>query len=366
MTQEEAASTSSDVILNSLESAVLVFAKGGILSFANSAAEQLFDTSINQLRGQGLDKVLPFDSPIAALIRQVLHTGSNVSEFGIMLESPRIQRQIINIQISALPEPAGSVSVTIFSRSIADKIDQQMTHRNAARSVTAMAAMLAHEVKNPLSGIRGAAQLLEQDSATENQKLTRLICEETDRICALVDRIEVFSDQRPLEREPVNIHKVLERVKEVSKTGFARNVRIIEDYDPSLPMVDGNGDQLVQVFLNLVKNAAEAVPEQGGQITIATSYQHGVRLAVPGMTSKMQLPLLITITDNGVGVPEELKDHLFDAFVTSKLKGTGLGLALVAKMINDHSGVIEFESMTGKTTFRVMLPKAPETWTERT
>ena len=251
MTQEEAASTSSDVILNSLESAVLVFAKGGILSFANSAAEQLFDTSINQLRGQGLDKVLPFDSPIAALIRQVLHTGSNVSEFGIMLESPRIQRQIINIQISALPEPAGSVSVTIFSRSIADKIDQQMTHRNAARSVTAMAAMLAHEVKNPLSGIRGAAQLLEQDSATENQKLTRLICEETDRICALVDRIEVFSDQRPLEREPVNIHKVLERVKEVSKTGFARNVRIKEDYDPSLPMVDGNADQLVQVFLNL-------------------------------------------------------------------------------------------------------------------
>lgn len=359
--QEEAASSSSDVILNSLESAVLVFAKGGILSFANSAAEQLFDTSINQLRGQVLDKILPFDSAIAALIRQALHTGFSVSEYGITIESPRIPRQVINIQISALPEPAGSVSVIIFPRSIPDKIDQQMTHRNAARSVSAMAAILAHEVKNPLSGIRGAAQLLEQGAETEDQKLTRLICDETDRICALVDRIEVFSDQRPLEREPVNIHEVLERVKEVSKTGFARNVRIIEDYDPSLPMVDGNGDQLVQVFLNLVKNAAEAVPELGGQITITTSYQHGVRLAVPGMTTKMQLPLLITVTDNGSGVPDELADNLFEAFVTSKLKGTGLGLALVAKMINDHSGVIEFESIPGKTTFRVMLPKAPET-----
>ncbi len=339
----------------------MVFAKGGFLSFANSAAEQLFDTSINQLKGQSLDKILPLDSPVASLIRQALQTGLSVSEYGIALESPRIPRQVINIQISALPKPAGSVSVNIFSRSIADKIDQQLAHRNAARSVTAMAAMLAHEVKNPLSGIRGAAQLLEQSAETEDQKLTRLICDETDRICALVDRIEVFSDQRPLERESINIHKVLERVKDIAKNGFAQNVRIIENYDPSLPMVDGNGDQLVQIFLNLVKNAAEAVPRVGGQITITSSYQHGVRLAVPGMTSKMQLPLLITVTDNGVGVPDELMDHLFDAFVTSKLKGTGLGLALVAKMINDHSGVIEFESVPGKTTFRVMLPKAGET-----
>ena len=144
---EETASTSSEIILNSLESAVLVFEKGGILSFANSAAEQLFDTSLNQLKGQGLDKILPLDSPVAALIRQALKTGFNVSEYGIVLESPRISRQVIDIQISTLPEPAGSVSVNIFSRSIADKIDQQITHRNAARSATALAAMLAHEVK---------------------------------------------------------------------------------------------------------------------------------------------------------------------------------------------------------------------------
>ena len=184
------------------ECRVRVFAECGILSFANNAAEQLFGASINQLRGQSLDKILPLDSPVAALIRQALQTGFNVSEYGIALESPRISRQVINIQISALPEPAGSVSVNIFSRSIADKINQQMTHRNAARSVTAMAAMLAHEVKNPLSGIRGAAQLLEQGAKAEDQKLTRLICDETDRICALVDRIEVFLTNGHLNANP--------------------------------------------------------------------------------------------------------------------------------------------------------------------
>jgi len=360
-TQETApVGASSEAILNSLESAVLVVGQDQTLSFANSAAEQLFDTSLNQLMGLKLEQILPSDSSIATIIRQALRTGLNVSEYGVTLESPRIPKQIVNIQISALPDSVGAVSINIFTRSIADKIDRQMTHRNAARSVTAMAAMLAHEVKNPLSGIRGAAQLLEQGAEEEDQKLTQLICDETDRICALVDRIEIFSDQRPLERAPVNIHQVLERVRDISKTGFARNANIVERYDPSLPPVDGNYDQLIQVFLNLVKNAAEAIPSKGGEITIATSYQHGVRLAVPGISERMELPLVISVTDNGGGIPEELQDHLFDAFVTSKAKGTGLGLALVAKMINDHGGVIEFESYPGKTTFRVMLPKAPD------
>ena len=358
--QPVTSSASSDAILNSLESAVIVVRNDQSVSFANNAAEQLFDTSLNQLLSLNLNQILPSDSPIVAIIQQALSSGHNVSEYGVTLESPRIPNQIVNIQVSALPDTVGSVSVSIFTRSIADKIDRQMTHRNAARSVTAMAAMLAHEVKTPLSGIRGAAQLLEQSAEEDDQKLTRLICDETDRICALVDRIEIFSDQRPLVRAPINIHQVLERVRDVSKTGFARNANILERYDPSLPAVDGNYDQLVQVFLNLVKNAAEAIPAQGGEITISTSYQHGVWLAIPGTSERLQLPLVISVTDNGPGIPEELQDHLFDAFVTSKPKGSGLGLALVSKMINDHGGVIEFESLPGKTTFRVMLPKAQD------
>ncbi len=186
--------------------------------------------------------------------------------------------------------------------------------------------------------------------------MTRLICDETDRICALVDRMDVFSDRRPIEREPVNIHEVLERVRKLAVSGFARHVRFIEDYDPSLPPVDGNRDLLIQVFLNLVKNAAEAVPEQGGEIAIATAYRHGVRLAVAGSESRIQLPLVVTVTDNGEGIPEDLQRHLFDPFVTTKRDGSGLGLALVAKVVGDHGGVIECESQPRRTVFRVLLP----------
>jgi two-component system nitrogen regulation sensor histidine kinase GlnL len=216
--------------------------------------------------------------------------------------------------------------------------------------------MLAHEVKNPLSGIRGAAQLLEQSVPAEDRELTRLITEETDRICALVDRMEVFSDSRPPARGPVNIHQVLEHVRLIAQNGFARQVRFVEGYDPSLPPVFGNRDQLVQVFLNLVKNAAEACPANGGEITLATAYQHGIRLAVPGSDTPMSLPLVVSVQDNGEGIPEDLRPHLFDAFVTTKTNGTGLGLALVAKIIGDHGGVIEFDSQPRRTIFRVRLP----------
>jgi two-component system nitrogen regulation sensor histidine kinase GlnL len=201
---------------------------------------------------------------------------------------------------------------------------------------------------------------LEQGVNAEDQQLTRLICDETDRICALVDRMEVFSDQRPLERSPVNAHKVLERVRQIAQNGFARSIRISESYDPSLPHIDGNHDQLVQIFLNLVKNAAEAVDPSNGEIVLKTAYQHSVRFAVPGSNSRTHLPLVISVQDNGDGIPADLQDHLFEAFVTSKPKGSGLGLALVAKMIDDHGGVIEFDSQPGKTIFRVILPMSTE------
>jgi two-component system nitrogen regulation sensor histidine kinase GlnL len=260
------------------------------------------------------------------------------------------------VQAAAFGAGDEFVALSLLEQSLARKMDRQLVHRNAARSVTAMSAILAHEVKNPLSGIRGAAQLLEQSVSEADRELTRLICEEADRVCALVDRMGVAGETGPLARAPVNIHEVLHKVRRIAEAGFAAHVRFSEIYDPSLPPVFGNADELLQVILNLVKNAAEAVPAKGGEIALSTAYQHGLRMSQKGGGKPVQLPLVVCVQDNGSGIPEDLGSHLFDPFVTTKANGTGLGLALVAKVVGDHGGVIEFESQPRRTVFRVLLP----------
>ncbi len=345
-----------DMLLNAITIALLVIDDDLHIVYANSAAEQFFKSSKDTLLGKTLPEFIPVDSPVFSLINQVKGSGRPVSEYDVTLETPKIGTNFVNIQASPVPELAGFTVLSIQLRSIADKIDRQLTHRGAARSVTAMASMLAHEVKNPLSGIRGAAQLLEQNARPDDKELTLLIRDEADRICELVDRMGVFSDTRPLERSAVNIHQVLDRVHRLAENGFAKKVRFRTVFDPSLPPVYGNRDQLVQVFLNLVKNAAEEVPESNGEIILETTYQQGVRFAVPGKGSRVHLPLRVSIIDNGPGIPDDIKPYLFDPFVTSKPQGSGLGLALVAKIINDHGGVIECDSHAKRTAFKVMLP----------
>ena len=261
------------------------------------------------LQRQSLKELVPFGSPLLALIDQVRSSGSPVNEYKVDLGTPRIggDRQV-DLHVAPLTERPGHIVVMLQERTIADKMDRQLTHRSAARSVIALAAMLAHEIKNPLSGIRGAAQLLEQAASSEDRMLTRLICDEADRIVTLVDRMEVFGDDRPVARGPVNIHSVLDHVKRLAQSGFARNIRFVEEYDPSLPPVLANQDQLIQVFLNLVKNAAEAVADLGSdaEIQLTTAFRPGVRLSVPGKKSRVSLPLEFCVKDNGPGVPEDL------------------------------------------------------------
>jgi two-component system nitrogen regulation sensor histidine kinase GlnL len=347
-------------VLNALPGAILVVDPCDRVLYANHSAENLFQTSASQLVERGLAYFLPADSTVMHLLRQVRSGGYSLSEYGVNLETPRFSVPSVTLQLSPVPDSPGatqgSVVLSINQLSIAHKIDQQLTHRNAARSVTGMTAILAHEVKNPLAGIRGAAQLLEQGADAADRELTRLICDEADRICALVDRMEIFSDQRPTERGPVNIHSVLEHVRKIAQNSFGRHVRFSENYDPSLPPVYGIRDQLIQVFLNLVKNAVDAAPPDSAEIVVSTAYRHGIRLALHGGARRVDLPLVVSVQDNGSGVPEDLRDHLFDPFVTTKADGHGLGLALVAKFVGDHGGVIEFESEPRRTVFRVMLP----------
>src|ERR1700716_1941843 len=348
-----------EAILNALPNPVLLIGPDGKIVDANMAAESFFEISTQFLQRQSLKELVPFGSPLLALIDQVRSSGSPVNEYKVDLGTPRIggDRQV-DLHVAPLTERPGHIVVMLQERTIADKMDRQLTHRSAARSVIALAAMLAHEIKNPLSGIRGAAQLLEQSAGDDDRTLTKLICDETDRIVKLVDRMEVFTDERPIEREPVNIHVVLEHVKRLAYSGFARNIKFVEDYDPSLPPVLANRDQLIQVFLNLVKNATESIGEEtnDGEILLSTAFRPGVRLSLPGSKTRVSLPLEFCVRDNGPGVPEDLLPHLFDPFVTTKPTGSGLGLALVSKIIGDHGGGIDSESQHRSTVFRLFVP----------
>jgi len=355
-----AAVSPAEAILNALPLAVIVIAADGKIKDVNVAAEDFFDMSVALLRRHALRDLVPFGSPLLALIEQVRQRGGAVNEYKVDLGTPRTPTErLVDLHVAPVPERPGEVVVMLQQRTMADKMNRQLTHRGAARSVIALASMLAHEIKNPLSGIRGAAQLLEQQANDDDRILTRLICDEADRIVKLVDRMEVFGDKRPVEREQVNIHMVFDHVRRLAQTGFARNIRFVEEYDPSLPPVFANRDQLVQVFLNLVKNAAEAIGDGApdGEIQLSTAFRPGVRLSLPGSKSKVSLPLEFCVRDNGPGVADDLMPNLFDPFVTTKPSGTGLGLALAAKIVGDHGGIIECESQPRRTIFRVLMPK---------
>ncbi|PPR11573.1 MAG: Nitrogen regulation protein NR(II) [Alphaproteobacteria bacterium MarineAlpha11_Bin1] len=346
----------SDMILGALPFAVLAVDSAMRIRFLNIAAEQFFGHGANGLTGLNLEEIMPPHSPLLSLVSQALQGQKSISEYDVSLSF--FEGGTRNLAITAAPLGDGYdlTVISLHEQSIARQINSQITHRNAARSVNGLAAVLAHEVKNPLSGIRGAAQLLERSvSSDEDLGLTRLICEETDRICDLVDSMGLFSDAT-IDRTAVNIHQILERVRQVAEAGFGRHVYFVEEYDPSLPPVHGNADQLIQALLNVVKNACEAVTENEGKIILRTAYQHSVRLALPGGGTQIQLPLLVAVIDNGRGISPDVAENLFDPFVTSKSDGSGLGMALAAKVVGDHGGIIEFDTADTGTEFRLRLP----------
>ncbi|MGB0577976.1 MAG: two-component system sensor histidine kinase NtrB [Alphaproteobacteria bacterium] len=353
-------------VLGALPFPILVVGRDNQISYVNGATEQFLEQGKLFLTGSPLEKIFVKHSPIFSLVEQVRLETISVLEHDIDLSRPRGDTRKVSVHASPLLDERGGVVMSFHSHGAARNLERQLVHRGAARSVTAMASMLAHEVKNPLSGIRGAAQLLERAAvSTEDQSLAQLIREEADRICKLVDSMGVFGDNGPPEREAVNIHEVLDRVHQLAAVEYAENLTVLTDYDPSLPAVLGNKDHLIQVFLNLVKNAAESMPDKMGEIRLATGFRRGVRLTAPGKHERVHLPLMISVSDNGNGIPADIAQNIFDPFVSTKSGGTGLGLALVAKFVHDHGGVIEFETDRNGTTFRLYFPMLDISHAER-
>ena len=352
-------------LIEQLPHAIIVIDGNGRFSFANAAAEELLQRSATRLIGMSLVGLIAEDDPLVALIDQVRRTGRSSSLSGLTLASPRIgTHRDVEAHARVCVDAPGHVLLVLQERSTARQIERQLGRRNAGRSVSGLAGVMAHEIRNPLAGIRGAAQLIEPGLDADGRALTSLICTEIDRIARLLDRMLAFGEGPPRTLAPVNIHSVLDQVLKLCAAAPRPGVRISAEYDPSLPDVLGNHDRLVQALLNLVRNAIEAAGHAGrprsaaGHVIVRTAFVTGIALTPPGGDKRVSLPLMIAIEDDGPGVPEEITAHLFEPFVTSKPKGTGLGLALSAKIVSEHGGLIEMERVRNRTVFRVLLPLA--------
>ncbi len=322
---------------------------------ANSAAEQLVKLSAKHLQTRSVSSLFGENSVIADTVAQARAKSGSLMQYNVDVGLNDMDPITCNVHVGPLDADADSLLLLIQPTGVAQKMSRSITHMAAARSVVAMSAMLAHELRNPLAGISGAAQLLAMNANEEDRELTELIEAETRRIGNLIDRVEHFGDDRPTTLAAVNIHDVLDRAVRAASAGFASHIAFSVAYDPSLPDAAGDADQLLQVFQNIIKNAAEAIDGTHGKIKLRTSYNSGVKFAVGGNRTQ-NVPLQIEITDNGKGIPDALIAEVFDPFVTSKSNGSGLGLPLVSKIISGHGGLVECDSTPGRTTFTIRLP----------
>lgn len=344
-----------DAVWNSLPVPAIVLDPQDCIATINAAAEGFLNASAKTLRGTKVWEKVMIDSPLETAFERARATSSPLFVNDVDVGTGERAPLHCNLQIAPLSGQRGYMLFLISPRELAGRLSQDHTVKSAAKSAIGMAEMLAHEIKNPLAGITGAAQLLSMGLSAEDRELTDLIVEESRRIVKLLEQVEQFGNLTMPMMHAVNVHDVLDRARRSALLGFGAHMKIIEDYDPSLPMALGDADQLLQVVLNLLKNASEAAGKTGGTIRLRTYFEHSFRLRRSDGQGK-PLPLQVEIIDDGPGLPPDIAGDIFDPFVSGRENGTGLGLALVSKIVSDHEGWITVTSVPGKTVFRLSLP----------
>jgi two-component system nitrogen regulation sensor histidine kinase GlnL len=347
-----------DTVWAALPAACLLVDRENCVAAANPAAEVFLNSSERTMTGRAIQRLMPTDVDLVPSLERARAGQSAVVHNDVrLLRGPR-GPVICDVQIGPFGETPGVVLLVIHPRQIAGRLGKALQAKSVAKTAIGLADMLAHEIKNPLAGITGAAQLLSMSLGKEDQEMTDLILQETRRIVALLAQVEQFGDLRPPNLQTANIHDVIERARMSAALGAAKRMTFKDEYDPSLPATLADTDQLLQVFANLFANAAEAAGEAGGTITIRTFFEGGLRLA-QAEGGEIAVPLQIEIIDDGPGIPEALIDSVFEPFVSSRENGTGLGLALVSKIVAAHRGSIVVSSRPGRTAFRISLPIQP-------
>lgn len=350
---------SDDATWASLPLPALVLAADDTIVRINPAAEGFLMSSARAVLGQPVWDRLTADAPLEEAFARARRDDSPLFVNDVDLGSSSRAPMQCNLQVAPLAGEAGKMILLISPREFAGRMTQSHSVKSAAKSAIGMGEMMAHEIKNPLAGITGAAQLLSMGLGPEDRELTDLIVSESRRIVALLEQVEQFGNISAPKCCAVNVHDVLNRAKRSAIVGFAAQMTVVEDYDPSLPPTWGDPDQLLQVLQNLLKNASEAAGPGGGTITLRSYYEQSLRVR-RGPADGKPLPLQIEVIDDGPGIPEVITDEIFEPFVSGRENGTGLGLALTAKIISDHGGWISVSSKPGRTVFRISLPLAPK------
>jgi two-component system nitrogen regulation sensor histidine kinase GlnL len=337
--------------LDLLGSAVVVLDAEGIVVFVNQAAEQLFELSQRTIRGYSFARLFVNGTLIDGLLEEACNNAFGQKHQELVLERAGREPLTLSSTAAVLDSPLGALLLEFRPVAQRLRLERESKLFDSAEANRELVRNLAHEIKNPLGGLRGAAQLLETELPSPSlREYTQVIIKEADRLQALVDRL-LAPHRHARTVAPMNIHEVFERVRSVVQAEYGPGLQIMRDYDASLPEFSGDKEQLIQVVMNIVRNAAQALAG-AGRITLRSRITRQATIS----QRRHRLALDLHVIDNGPGIPESIRDRIFFPLVSGREGGSGLGLSLAQSFVQQHGGVIECESRPGRTDFRILLP----------